>query len=80
MTETWRELAACRKADVNLFFMERGDNGGNGRMEKILSFCNNCKVKTECLYYAVDNHIDQGIFGGLSARARRSVRRERKGY
>lgn len=80
MSETWRELAACRNTDVNLFFMERGDNGDNARMKKILEFCDNCTVKQQCLDYAVDNDIDYGIFGGLATRPRRAIRRQRKGY
>jgi WhiB family redox-sensing transcriptional regulator len=80
MSETWREFAACRKADVNLFFMDRGDNGDNERMKKIMAFCGPCPVREQCLNYAVDNHIEYGVFGGLATKGRRSVRRARLGY
>ena len=80
MPETWREHAACKKADVNLFFMERGANGGGERMKQIASYCDSCPVKIQCLHYAVDNHITEGVYGGMGARARRAVRKQRLGY
>ena len=80
MSETWREHAACKKADVNLFFLDRGDNGSGERMRKVMAYCDACPVKIDCLHYAVDNHITVGIYGGMGAHARRAVRRQRLGY
>lgn len=64
----WIERAACRGiAEPDLFFPERG--GSEGREAKAV--CADCAVRAECLEYAVRWRIDQGIWGGLSARERR---------
>ena len=39
--------------------------------------CTSCEVKAECLDYALDNDERFGIWGGLSERERRRLRRAR---
>jgi WhiB family transcriptional regulator, redox-sensing transcriptional regulator len=65
----WRELAACRGTDLNLFFPERGEWAGPARR-----VCAGCPVREPCLDYAITNRIVHGIWGGLTERERRALR------
>jgi WhiB family transcriptional regulator, redox-sensing transcriptional regulator len=65
----WRELAACRGADLGLFFPERGESAGPAR-----EACAACPVRQPCLDYAITNRIVHGIWGGLTERERRALR------
>jgi WhiB family redox-sensing transcriptional regulator len=70
----WRARAACRGADPELFFPERGAS-----LEPALSYCRSCPVRVECLQYAVERPANTvlGIWGGRAARARRKACRRR---
>jgi WhiB family transcriptional regulator, redox-sensing transcriptional regulator len=69
---SWQDYANCRGADADLFFPERGAS-----TRKAKAICAACEVRAECLDYAVDMGEKFGIWGGLSERERRRVRRER---
>ena len=64
----WRELAACRGADLDLFFPERGESAEPARQ-----VCARCPVRQPCLDYAVTNRIVHGVWGGLTGRERRAL-------
>ena len=64
----WRELAACRGTDLNLFFPERGESAEPARQ-----VCAACPVRQPCLDYAITNRISDGIWGGLTERERRAL-------
>ena len=65
----WRELAACRGADLDLFFPGRGESARPARQ-----VCAACPVRQPCLDYAITNAITYGIWGGLTERERRALR------
>ena len=65
----WRELAACRGTDLEVFFPSRGESAGPARQ-----VCAGCPVRTPCLDYAITNRIAYGIWGGLTERERRALR------
>ncbi len=65
----WRDLAACRGADLDLFFPERGESADSARR-----ICAACPVRQPCLDYAITNRIVHGIWGGLTERERRALR------
>ena len=65
----WRELAACRGTDLDLFFPGRGESAGPARQ-----VCAACPVRQPCLDYAISNRITHGIWGGLTELERRALR------
>jgi len=69
----WHQHGACRGADPNLFFPERGES-----VKEAKAVCARCPVRAECLDYAMENHEVVGIWGGLSARERRQLSRTRR--
>jgi len=66
----WQADALCAQTDPEAFFPEKG--GSTRDAKKI---CTTCEVKTECLEYALQNDERFGIWGGLSERERRKLRR-----
>lgn len=66
----WRELGLCAQTDPDAFFPEKG---GSTREAKLI--CSSCEVRAECLEYALANDERFGIWGGLSERERRRLRR-----
>jgi WhiB family redox-sensing transcriptional regulator len=67
--ESWRELAACRGTDLDVFFPDRGESAEPARQ-----VCAPCPVREQCLDYAISNRITGGIWGGMSERERRALR------
>lgn len=71
----WAERAACAgHRDPQRWFPERSF-GGVGLARAV---CANCPVEAECLEYALANHIKVGVWGGLSEKERRPLRRQRR--
>ena len=68
----WQERANCLGVDPDLFFPERGASTREAK-----SVCRGCEVRVECLEYALAQGEKFGIWGGLSERERRRVRRQR---
>lgn len=67
----WQERALCAQTDPESFFPEKG-----GSTREAKRVCTSCEVRIECLDYALANDERFGIWGGLSERERRRVRRE----
>ena len=68
----WQTDALCAQTDPEAFFPEKG---GSTRDAKRI--CASCEVRAQCLQYALANDERFGIWGGLSERERRRVRRAR---
>ncbi|MDR0783494.1 MAG: WhiB family transcriptional regulator [Propionibacteriaceae bacterium] len=66
----WQAIALCAQTDPEAFFPEKG-----GSTREAKSVCRVCDVKSECLEYALANDERYGIWGGLSERERRKLRR-----
>lgn len=69
---TWQLLALCAETDPDLFFPEKG--GSTLDAKKV---CGECVVRPDCLEAALANNEQFGIFGGLSERERRKIKRDR---
>ena len=70
--ESWQNLANCLGVDPDLFFPERGASTKEAK-----AVCRACVVREDCLEYALENSEKFGIWGGLSERERRRLRRAR---
>lgn len=68
----WQNRANCMGVDPDLFFPERGASTREAK-----AVCRGCVVREDCLDYALANGEKFGIWGGLSERERRRLRRER---
>ncbi|MET4431931.1 WhiB family redox-sensing transcriptional regulator [Mycolicibacterium sp. 624] len=68
--EEWQERALCAQTDPEAFFPEKG-----GSTREAKRICQGCEVKDECLESALANDERFGIWGGLSERERRRLKR-----
>ena len=75
--DDWRERAACRDEDPELFFPLSDQGPGARQADEAKAVCARCPVRERCLEYALDNGLDHGIFGGLTETERRALRRSR---
>lgn len=69
---SWRQQAACRGLDPELFHPRRGESTAMAR-----ATCAACPVRTVCAEHAVSFGERHGIWGGTSERQRRRLRAER---
>ena len=77
LSKTWRERAACRGIDTDVFFDVDGVFTLE-RLNKAKSICSDCEVQDDCLMYAVDNNIVAGIYGGMTRKNRLAIRKASK--
>ena len=66
----WQEKALCAQTDPEAFFPEKG-----GSTREAKRICLGCEVRDACLEYALANDERFGIWGGLSERERRRLKR-----
>ncbi|WP_457966338.1 WhiB family transcriptional regulator [Arthrobacter sp. D1-29] len=66
----WQTDALCAQTDPEAFFPEKG--GSTRDAKKV---CGACNVRSQCLEYALANDERFGIWGGLSERERRRLRK-----
>lgn len=66
----WQERALCAQTDPEAFFPEKG-----GSTREAKRVCLSCEVRSECLEYALAKDERFGIWGGLSERERRRVKK-----
>jgi WhiB family redox-sensing transcriptional regulator len=73
LDRSWQARANCMGVDPDLFFPERGASTREAK-----EVCRGCVVREDCLEYAIANGEKFGIWGGLSERERRKIRRARQ--
>lgn len=73
MTDDWRDRAACRDADPELFFPISELGPGARQLTEAKAVCARCPVREQCLDYALDNGLDHGVFGGTTDTERRQL-------
>ena len=68
--QEWQERALCAQTDPEAFFPEKG-----GSTREAKRICQGCEVRAECLEYALAHDERFGIWGGLSERERRKLKK-----
>jgi WhiB family redox-sensing transcriptional regulator len=71
---SWRDAGLCAEVDPELFFPEKGGTAAPAKR-----VCRSCPVRAECLDYALGRDVQHGVWGGLSERERRRLKRQQTG-
>ena len=67
----WTARAACRDVDPDELFVQ------GAAQNRVKTRCFGCLVRTQCLADALDNHVEFGVWGGMTERERRALLRRR---
>lgn len=67
---SWQDQALCAQTDPEAFFPEKG-----GSTREAKRVCESCEVRSACLEYALANDERFGIWGGMSERERRRLKK-----
>jgi WhiB family transcriptional regulator, redox-sensing transcriptional regulator len=74
--ERWQSKAACLGADPDIFFPPQ--YAGRGANDRAKAICKPCEVREECLDDAMENGERMGVWGGMSERERRKLKKARR--
>jgi WhiB family redox-sensing transcriptional regulator len=73
MNLSWRQSAACRGVDPDIFYPVDEDEA-----EEAKAVCAQCNVRQTCLEYALTNRERDGVWGGATEKERRRIVRQRR--
>lgn len=75
---SWRESAACRDSDTEIFFPVSSVGVGAAETSRAKAICADCPVRQACLTYAQTTNQVFGIWGGYDEDERRVLRRRQR--
>lgn len=70
----WRSAAACRSADPDLFFPISASGPALRQTAEAKAICAICRVRRECLAFALRTGQPHGIWGGTTEQERAAAR------
>lgn len=70
----WMGQGNCRQYPPAMFFPSDGVG-----VDRARAVCKTCPVVETCLEYALEEHIEHGVWGGCSERERRRIQKRRRG-
>jgi WhiB family transcriptional regulator, redox-sensing transcriptional regulator len=72
--DDWRKSSVCRDVDPELFWPVGTTGPALAQAERAKAVCRRCPdwVQTECLNFAIEQGIDDGIFAAMDAAERRA--------
>ncbi|GAA4792226.1 WhiB family transcriptional regulator [Streptomyces ziwulingensis] len=73
--DNWREHAACREEDPDLFFPIGTTGPALLQTRQAKAVCGRCPVREQCLEWALDTGQSLGVWGGTDENERRSLKR-----
>ncbi|MFJ3334674.1 WhiB family transcriptional regulator [Streptomyces sp. NPDC086766] len=73
--DNWRDHAACRQEDPDLFFPIGTTGPALLQAEQAKSVCRRCPVQEQCLRWAMDTGQTMGVWGGTTENERRALKR-----
>ncbi|MFD5074107.1 WhiB family transcriptional regulator [Streptomyces sp. NPDC058371] len=77
--ENWRDAAACRSVDPDLFFPVGTTGPALLQIQEAKAVCRGCPVRDACLQWALDTGQTIGVWGGTSENERRALKRRMPG-
>jgi len=77
--DDWRHWAECRRDgfDPETWHPVGNSNAAVAQAEEAAAVCRHCPVMEQCLQYALENRIDEGVWGGLTEAERRRIHRRK---
>jgi WhiB family redox-sensing transcriptional regulator len=63
----WVSNALCKTGDPDELFVQ------GAAQRKAAAICRHCPVMRECAADALDNHVEYGVWGGMTERQRRAL-------
>lgn len=73
--DDWRDQAACRNTDPDLFFPIGSTGPAIEQIESAKAVCMQCEAQRACLEFALATNQESGIWGGTSEEERRKLRK-----
>lgn len=73
MNLSWRQKAACRGVDPEIFYPVSDEEA-----EASKAICAGCPVRQPCLEFALVSREKDGVWGGATERERRRILRQRR--
>lgn len=70
--DDWRERAACRDEEPELFFPVGDAAPARAQAEEAKAICRRCPVITACALFARELDITDGVYGGQTAAERQA--------
>lgn len=67
----WWQAAACRTADPDIFFPVSAHGPGEDDIARAKEVCAECRVRRQCLQFALATHQMHGVWGGTTEEERR---------
>jgi WhiB family redox-sensing transcriptional regulator len=77
-TMDWRNDAACKDEDPDVFFPIGTTGIAVDQVEDAKRICARCPVQEPCLEFALASNQDAGVWGGLTEDERRTLKRARQ--
>lgn len=71
----WRAAGACASADPDLFFPVSATGISAAQADQACRICAGCRVRRQCLQFAMDHGEMEGIWGGTTPEERVRARR-----
>lgn len=73
--EGWRNQAACRYVEAELFFPAGSAGPAVDHIQAAKAVCRSCPVQDPCLQFALETNQEAGIWGGKDEDERHRLRR-----
>ena len=73
--DDWRQFAACRNTEPDLFFPIGTTGPAVDQIEAAKRVCRVCEVQEPCLDFALATNQESGVWGGTSEEERRKLRK-----
>ena len=74
--DDWRQRAACRGTNPDLFFPVGTTGPAIEQIESAKTVCRQCDSQQDCLEFAISTNPDSGIWGGATEEERRRLRKQ----